>query len=86
MSLISSYFILEAVMPHWENCASGCTNLIRGLTGQNGGNCIVMAVTVVFGSSNDMSVTVQIMSHKKNLVDGVDLIQVTNCSFYMKNY
>ena len=32
-------------------------------------------------SSDDTPVTVHIVSHTKNLVDGVDLVRVTNCSF-----
>ena len=31
--------------------------------------------------SSNMSVTVRIMCHTKDLVNGVNLIQVTNCSF-----
>ena len=70
-------------MPHWENCASTCTNQIWGLAGQNGGNCVAMAATVVGGSSNNMSVTVQIVSHKKKFSHWcIYLAQVTNCSFY----
>ena len=67
-------------MPRRENCVSACTNLIQGLADQNGGNRVATAATVVFGSSNDILVTVRIVSNKKVLV------RVTNCSFYMKNY
>ena len=54
---ISSYFVLGAVMPRQENCASAYTNQIRGLAAQNGGNRVATATTVARGSSNDMSVT-----------------------------
>ena len=50
------------------------------------GNRVATAATVVGGSSNNMSVTIRIVYCKKNLVDGVDLVWVTNCSFHMKNY
>ena len=83
---ISLYLVLEAAIPLREICTSASMNQIPGLAGQNGGNCIAMAVTVLFGSSDDMSVTVRIVSHKKDLVDGVDLIWVTNSSFLIKNY
>ena len=83
---ISLYFVLEPIMPRRENCTSTYTNQIRGLDGQNGDYYITTAVMVVGGSSNYMSVTVRMVSNKKNLIDGVDLIQVTNCRFYMKNY
>ena len=37
-------------------------------------------------SFNDMLVTVSIVSRAKNLVDGVGLVWVTNCSFCIKIY
>ena len=83
---ISSYFNLEAVMPHWENCVSACMNHIWGLAGQNEGNCIAMMATVFGGSSVNMSVTVRIVSHKKYLIDDVKLSRFTNCSFFMNSY
>ena len=83
---ISLYFVVEAVMPRRKNCASACTNQIWEQTGQDKGNCIATVAMVVGGSSNNMSVTVWIMSHKKNLVNGVHLVRVTNCGFYIKNY
>ena len=78
---ISSYFVLEAVMPRPENCTSACTNQILGIAGQNRDSRIATAAMVVGGSSNDMSVTVRIMSRKKNLIIVVHLLRVTNCSF-----
>ena len=86
VQIISSYLVLEAVMPHRENCASTCMNQTRGLAGQNGGNCVGTAAMLVGGLFVNMSVTLQFVSHTENLVDGVNLIQVTNCSFDTKNY
>ena len=83
---VSSYFILEAVMPRRENCVSACMNQSHRLADQNGGNRVATAAKVAGGFCNNMSVTVQVVSHKKNLVDGVNLVWVINCSFYMKNY
>ena len=80
---VSSYFVVVAVMSRWESYASACTNQIRRLTGQNGGNCVA---TVVGGSSNNMSVTVRIVSPKENPVNGVDLVWVTNSNFCKENY
>ena len=40
-----------------------------------------LRISLRIGSFNDMSVTVWIVSRTKNLVDGVDLVRVTNCSF-----
>ena len=36
-------------------------------------------------SFNDMSVTVSIVFRTQNLVDGVDLVRVTKCTFYYKD-
>ena len=55
--MISSYLVLEAVILRRENCASACMNQILGFVGQNRGNRIAMAATLVPGSSVDMSVT-----------------------------
>ena len=73
-------------MPRRENCASACMNQIRGWLAKMGVAAFATAATSVGGSSVDMSVTLWIVSRLKNLVDGVHLIRVTNCSFYMKNY
>ena len=55
--IISSYLVLEAVMPRRGNCASTCMNETRGLAGQNGGNRVETAATLVGYSSVEMSVT-----------------------------
>ena len=70
-------------MPPWENRASTSKNQIRGMAGQNGGRCVATVVTLVGGFSVDLSLTLWIMSHTKNLIDGIDLIRVTNCSFFI---
>ena len=36
--MISSYFVLEAVIPRQVNCASACINQTLGFAGENGGN------------------------------------------------
>ena len=57
-----------------------------GIGWPKGGNRVAIVATVIGGSSNDMSITVQIVSPKKCLFNGVDLVRVTNCTFYMKKY
>ena len=55
--IVSSYLVLETVMPRQENYASTCMNQTRGLAGQNGGNRVATVATLVGDSSVDMSVT-----------------------------
>ena len=62
---ISSYFVLEAVIPRQENCTSACMNQIQGFAGQDAGNYIATAATLVPGSSIDMLVSFWIVSHTK---------------------
>ena len=54
-------------------------NQIRGLAGQNGGKSVATTATIVASSSKDISVTVWILS--RSLVEGEDLVRVTNYSF-----
>ena len=74
-------------MLHRENCSSTCINQIWGLAAQKGGNCIATVATLVGGPSVDILVTLYFVCRTENLIDGENLVRVTNCSFwYIKIY
>ena len=83
VQIISSYLVSEAVMSRQENCASTCMNQTQGLAGQDGDNRVATVATLVGGSSIDISITLEFVSRTENLVDSVDLVWVTNCSFHI---